>query len=326
MDSFFGKKKNRPRQSSVSNNELNERSVPYHKLGPSSRSPVTVNTVSQGLRGNSAAVISAPMTNPTLTANGTEMNRYAVSKQRSDRERAYREGSGFARPGSPSTSISTADSATLYNESDTSAAKAFARRMRQSESGSSMTDFGLSSPTSPSGKHKTLTADSAPPSSRPSSTMSSPLTPRSDDKRSSRYTSLSYESSHHGHLSSLSQHLSRHSPSEEFFFPRPDSDEDIEALFANTCRTRDIADIPNLTIEQKWKIVYSSEQVRWLEERQLEEQARKQTELGQTSSIMEGTPEWYMKKFLDKTVTAKQAGSLQVSLRSKEVRYGNRHL
>ena len=95
-------------------------------------------------------------------------------------------------------------------------------------------------------------------------------------------------------------------------------------MFENACRTRDIAEIPNLTIEQKWKIVYTNEQVRWMEEKQLEEQARKQSESGQSSAIIDGTPEWYMKKFLDKTITAKQAGSLQVSLRSKEVRYARR--
>ena len=66
MDSFFGKKKSRPRNSSVSTNQELTGSVPYHKLGPPQKSPVTVGTMSQGLRGNPAAVISAPMTNPPL--------------------------------------------------------------------------------------------------------------------------------------------------------------------------------------------------------------------------------------------------------------------
>ena len=129
MDTFFGKKKNRPRQSSASTNELSERSVPYHKLGPPSRSPVTVNTVSQGLRSNPGAVISAPMTNPTLTADGTELNKFAMAKQRADRERVYRDASPFGRPGSPSTSISTADSSTLYNDSESSASKAYSEKV-----------------------------------------------------------------------------------------------------------------------------------------------------------------------------------------------------
>ncbi|KAJ3555998.1 hypothetical protein NM688_g2271 [Phlebia brevispora] len=319
MDTFFGKKKNRPRQSSVStNNELSERSVPYHKLGPPVRSPVAVTTVSQGIRGNPTTVISAPMTNPTLTASGTEMNKYAITKQRTDREHSYREASPFGRPGSPSTSISTADSSTLYTESETSAAKAYARRIRQSESGSSMTDFGMPSPTSPSGKHRTLNPDSAPPSSRPPSGFTSPSTPRFDDKRSSRYTSLSYET-HHPHLSSISQHLYRHGNSEEFYFPRPENEEDIEALFDNICRTRELGEIPNLSIDKKWEMVYNDEQLRWKEEKQREEQAKRQMEAGHPAAIIEGTPEWYIKKFLDKTVTAKQASSLLVNLRGKEV-------
>ena len=83
---------------------------------------------------------------------------------------------------------------------------------------------------------------------------------------------------------------------------------------------RDLGELPKLTIDQKWHIVYSDEQLRWKEEKQVEEQARRQMESGAPPSIIEGTPEWYIKKFLDKTITAKQAGGLQVSLRGKEVR------
>ena len=84
---------------------------------------------------------------------------------------------------------------------------------------------------------------------------------------------------------------------------------------------RDLGDLPKMSIDQKWNIVYSDEHVRWREEKQREEQARKQSESGAPAAIIDGTPEWYIKKFLDKTITAKQAGSLQVSLRGKEVTY-----
>lgn len=68
-------------------------------------------------------------------------------------------------------------------------------------------------------------------------------------------------------------------------------------------------------------MVYNDEHIRWKEDRTREDQARKQNETGQPASIVENTPEWYIKKFLDKTVTAKNASSLLVSLRSKEMRY-----
>lgn len=314
MDSFFGKKKKeRPRQSSVSTNASDERlgSVPYHKLGPPSRSPVTVNTVSQGLRANPGAVISAPMTNPSLTTNGTDLNINRITRQRSDRDRAYRETTGnspYPRPNSPSTSISTADSSTLYGDSESSS-KANARRVRQSESGSSLTDFGIS-PASPTPRQRALASGESSATIRPSSSATT------TGSRASNYaSSLTSQDSHHRHLS-ITSHLTRHA--EEFNFPRPENDEDIEVLFENIKREREIGDIPNLTIEQKWRMVQSDAQLRF-QEQQKEEQLRRHTEYGQSQAIQEMTPEWYIKKFMDKTVTAKQAGALQVSLRSNKV-------
>ena len=92
-------------------------------------------------------------------------------------------------------------------------------------------------------------------------------------------------------------------------------------LFENIMRMRGLDDIPHLSIEQKWHIVYNDEQMRWGEERKREEQARKQNDSGQPPAFVEGTPEWYIKRFMDRTITPKQASSLQVSLRSKEMRY-----
>jgi cytokinesis protein len=57
-------------------------------------------------------------------------------------------------------------------------------------------------------------------------------------------------------------------------------------------------------------MVYSAEHLRWINENS-----------GPTTvSIAEGQPEWFIKKFLDRTITAKQASSLLVSLRSNELR------
>lgn len=70
-------------------------------------------------------------------------------------------------------------------------------------------------------------------------------------------------------------------------------------------------------------MVYNDEHIRWKEEKTREDQTKRQNETGQPASIVESTPEWYIKKFLDKTITSKQAGSLLVSLRSKELRYAS---
>lgn len=138
------------------------------------------------------------------------------------------------------------------------------------------------------------------------------------DTRGSRYAPSSFSAEpHHHHLSALYKHASP----DEFSFPRPENDEEIEMLFDNIMRVRGLDEnIPNLSIDQQWHMVYNDEQMRWNEERRRDEQARKQIETGQPAAIVEGTPEWYIRKFLDKTITPKQASSLQVSLRSKEMR------
>ena len=156
MDSIFGRKRlaHKSRQPSLTGFDLNERSVPYDKLGPAPRSPVPVGTVSQGLRsGPTTSVISAPITNPTLTSNGTEFNIY--QKNKADTQRAFalaNEANNAARPGSPTASVSTADSSTLYNDSSFATITGTAKtpnKLRRSEASSSsgrrspsMTDFG----------------------------------------------------------------------------------------------------------------------------------------------------------------------------------------
>lgn len=333
MDSIFGRKSkaHKSRQPSLSGLDLNERSVPYDKLGPAPRSPLPVGTVSQGLRGGlptTTSVISAPITNPTLTTNGTEFNLYNIQKSKADRERAYALAyeANAARPGSPTASVSTADSSTLYNDSSSATITGIPKTPNKSRRSEASSSSGRRSPTiTDFGQFPGSPATYALPSpglggARP---MSSATTATRMDGiyRGSRYApSTSSESQ--PHFSHLSQHFyHRHGNQDDFSFPRPDNDEDIEALFENVKRTRDLGDMPNLSTEQKWHMVYNDEHIRWKEERTREDQTRKQTETGQPASIVENTPEWYIKKFLDKTITAKQAGSLLVSLRSKEMRY-----
>jgi len=304
MESIFGRKKARPRQSSVSGQDLNERSVPYDKLSASGRSPIAVGTVNQGIRG-----ISAPNTNPALTVSGTELNKFTMQKNKAERERLYEQ---HQRRESSSASVSTADSSTLIEEHGVgipgSSSKLHSQqtaRMRRSEASSSgNTDFGLfaNAPGSPI--------------TRPNSGM----TMRSDNNRNSRYAASLTSSDGGTHHSHLSQFYHRHHSTDTFHFPRPDTDEEIETLFQNVKRSRDLGDMLDLHIDQKWHIVYNDEHIRWKEEKQWEEQSRKQNETGQPAAIMPESPEWYIKKFLDKTITPKQAGSLLVSLRSKELR------
>ncbi len=310
MDSIFGRRKTKPRQSSISSTqELSESSIPYDKLGPPPSSPLPVGTVSQGLRGGS--YISAPITNPTLTTNGTEFNKFGMTRSRAGGDRGN-EDHGL---GSPST-FSVSDSSTLYNDSvgTSSGNKLYTpqtARMRRSEASSSsghMLDFGQF----PANGYAPMPASASTGTMRP---MSSATT-RSEGTRHSKYSSLSSEGTSQNHF----YHPHRHNNSDDAQLSRPDTDEEIEALFDNVKRTRDLADMPNLSIDQKWHMVYNDWQIRRKEEKQRDDQTRRQTELGQPAAIIRETPEWYIQKFLNKTITPKQAGSLQVSLRSLELR------
>jgi cytokinesis protein len=299
MDSIFGLRKPRQRQPSLSGHDLGERSVPYDQLAAPIRSPIPVSTPTQGLRG-----ISAPHTNPSLTDGGTEFNLYTMQKQK----RAYDQ-PPIKRPASSTNStLSTADSSTLFEESNPPLyARPHPARTHRSEQSTSNrspnpVDFGQYPPN-----------DSSSTSSRPASA----LTSKSDSNRSSRYAP-SFETS--SHLSTLSQLYHRHG-GDSFYFPRPDSDAEIEALFENVKRTRDFPDLPrDLTVDQKWHLVYNDEQIRWGKEKQKEEQAKRHKDSGQSNAPLTDSPEWYLKKFVEKTITSKQVQSLGVSLRSNEMR------
>lgn len=105
---------------------------------------------------------------------------------------------------------------------------------------------------------------------------------------------------------------------DDFNFPRPD-DYDIEAMFQNIVRTRDLTNLPPLTIEQKWNMVESDERLRWKDEKAREEQAKKVPEQSRTGMIEERSPEWYLMKFMERSITPKDASGLLVSLRGQEV-------
>ncbi len=313
MDTIFGRKRSRPRQSSISSQDL--RSVPYDSLTPGPPVPVSRQAV--------VSNISAPITNPTLTPTGTGLNVHSMQRSRAARDRVY--ASSTPRSSSPHASIVTDDSSTLYSESADSIpisnqpVSSAARKLRQSGSSSGRrspshdSSYSLPLPPIPA----TATASSPPtqPSASVSLRPSSSSTTRSDN-RSSRSTFQTEPHTSYSHLHF--PHLHRHSTSNDFVFPRP-SDEEIEALFENVMRTRDLSNLPHLTIDQKWSMVESDERLRFNEERAREEQAKKVPEQSRSGMIEERSPEWYLVKFMDRTITPKDASGLLVSLRGQEL-------
>ncbi|GAW01955.1 cytokinesis protein sepa (fh1 2 protein) [Lentinula edodes] len=209
------------------------------------------------------------MTNPTLTSDGVELNKYMIQRSRAERDKAYDLYPNH-RPASPSTTVSWSDSSTAYSDSFQSKPPRDPQTARARRSEASSTS--------------SADVDNDNPLRGPSAIEICPF------PRCLRY---------------------------EFELPRP-TDDEIEALFEQVKLTRGVDDL-NLPVEQKWNLVKSDLHIRWKEEKTRDEQAKRQIETGQSSAIIVDTPEWYVRKFLDKTITPKQASSLQVSLRSKEV-------
>jgi cytokinesis protein len=329
METIFGRKKPRSRQVSA---ELNERSVPYERVTQSGRTPLPVGTVSNGIRNaHLSQDISAPLQNPTLTRNGTEMN-FAGRRSRAQRESGQSEGS--QRPTSPPASLYSANSMssnvsvnasrstrhTMESSASSGASSVTptspyttsSQRMRDVEGTprgrhSGMGDFGhLGSPTSSSFERFPYNGATVRPSSM--------ATSRSDP-RSSRYPSSIFPSD-----TNLSHGAVPHQPpkyasalDDEFRFPRPKTSREIEKMFDEVQTTRNIPNpkqLNDLSIEHKWLMVYNDELERWREEK------RRMTEgKGQAKD----SPEWFLKKFMDQTIQPRQVAGLAVSLRTMPV-------
>lgn len=313
MNSFLTRKKNRPRQSSVSTTSELGTSKPYEELAPSPRTPIHVGTTSQGLRNQFPNVISAPITNPTLTTDGTELNLYTMHRSRQERDQLYNTHPA-TRPISPMNSPLTVDSSNIYSESDKTHSH---QRSTTSVSETSVSSGRMSPSVSDFGGYHLQRKSASQQTTRPTSRA----TTRSDRMSTNTRSVVSDTPPQHHHSTNIGNtlHAVRYGmQGEEFHFPRPDNDEEIEVLFQEIKRSLDLGDnMPNMTIDQKWAMVYNAEQLRWSEERK---QTKKQAETGFAVPFIEGSPEWYIQKFMDRTITMKQASSLEVSLRSNQLR------
>lgn len=77
---------------------------------------------------------------------------------------------------------------------------------------------------------------------------------------------------------------------------------------------------------KKWTLVHQDKLTEWQGENKRRQTAR-QTIVGADGSQgiiarsdEEGTPEWYVRKVMNDTITPKQLGSLSVSLRTQPIR------
>ena len=120
---------------------------------------------------------------------------------------------------------------------------------------------------------------------------------------------------------------------EGFYFPRPADDRIVEAQFLDMMNKRNWQAMPEGAKRQmmayptskKWQLVHQDKLVEWQGEQKRRTNARN-TVLSHDGfpSILsradeEGSPEWYVKKVMNDTITPKQLGSLSVSLRTQPI-------
>lgn len=119
-----------------------------------------------------------------------------------------------------------------------------------------------------------------------------------------------------------------------FNLPRPNDDRIIEAQFVDLMHKRGWHNLPEQARRQmmaypaakKWTLVHQDKLTEWQGEQKRRQTAR-QTVLSNdgtagilTKSDEEGSPEWYVRRVMSDTITAKQLGSLSVSLRTQPIR------
>lgn len=118
-----------------------------------------------------------------------------------------------------------------------------------------------------------------------------------------------------------------------FYFPRPTDDRIVEKQFVDMMNKRNWQAMPEQARRQmlayptskKWQLVHQDRMVEWQGEQKRRTNAR-QTMLSHdgsqgilTRADEEGSPEWYVRRVMNDTITPKQLGSLSVSLRTQPI-------
>ncbi|EXJ80416.1 cytokinesis protein [Capronia coronata CBS 617.96] len=113
-----------------------------------------------------------------------------------------------------------------------------------------------------------------------------------------------------------------------FYLPKPQSEAEIEKLFLQLMHKRGWQNLPEQAKRQmmayapakKWTLVHQDKLTEWQGEQKRRQQARQTGTIdGATPRDVEGTPEWYVRKIVDNTISSKQLQSLSVSLRTQPI-------
>jgi cytokinesis protein len=113
-----------------------------------------------------------------------------------------------------------------------------------------------------------------------------------------------------------------------FYLPKPQNDAEIEKQFLTLMHKRGWQNLPEQARRQmmayapakKWTLVHQDKLTEWQGEQKRRQQARQTGTMdGPVPKDVEGTPEWYVKRIMDNSITSKQLQSLSVSLRTQPI-------
>ncbi|KAI9831980.1 MAG: hypothetical protein M1826_002708 [Phylliscum demangeonii] len=223
--------------------------------------------------------------------------------------------------GPPRTSL---DQASIHSSSMSSAARESALF---SSTNSSQTALPPSHAYAHAHAHAHAHADSQWPAPAPTSAPASTLSRMTMTSRQSQNPTAFFAH----HPSAFSSTASLHH--EGFQLPRPSDDRLIEQLFLALMAKRGSQNIPEQARRQmlayppskKWTLIYQDSLTEWQGEQRRKTLAR-QTVIGADGRLMamgradeEGSPEWYVKKVMDDSISQKELSSLSVSLRTQPI-------
>ncbi|KAA8915834.1 hypothetical protein TRICI_002007, partial [Trichomonascus ciferrii] len=156
-------------------------------------------------------------------------------------------------------------------------------------------------------------------SDSPSHRRSRSIENAGDSNPSSRHSSYSYDddtlsvASHKASKSTINAMVQAN----DFNLERPESDAVVEAMFLELMNKRDFKSLPEAAkkqmlaypISKKWMLIHQDALTEFQNEKKR----------AQHTKTDENTPEWYVRKLMDNSISTKQLGNLWVSLRTEPV-------
>ncbi|CAN6664543.1 protein Bni1p [Trichomonascus vanleenenianus] len=142
-----------------------------------------------------------------------------------------------------------------------------------------------------------------------------------EDKDSVRYSRYSGDDDTYSLASTLTRstkaNINAMVQANEFSLERPKEDYVVEEMFIELMNKRDFKSLPEAAkqqmlaypISKKWMLIHQDALTEFQNEKKR----------SQTQKTDENTPEWYVRKLMDNSISAKQLGNLWVSLRTEPV-------